>query len=142
MDPVVPSPEDARDETQSVVPAGAAAVVVDGEELSDAEKLVLTANQPGPNYFPETEQVEAEAVVATRKVVLVDDSPVDAVYVNAPGIDPEADWATADSEEYVDGNGEKVEHEVHRVKVTSSPVELPALVAESVASSPLVKVTA
>jgi len=131
-----PTPEaPAVDDSPAPTPQGAETVSVDGEEHS-VEEQVASALVPGPNLVEDDEVVEDEAVAQTIEVKLTDDAPVDEVLVSVPGIDPEADYVEVTSSDLVDANENEYEASVARIKVTSTPVELPVAIGNLVAETP------
>lgn len=127
------------DAAPSAVPEGAETVTVDGEEVSP-EEIAAAANRPGPNLVEDSEAADAEAVETTVKVALVADSPVDEVYVGVPGLDPDADYVSVVEDVVVDDREEEVPVEAVAVRVTPSPIELPAVIGELVAETSYVEV--
>ncbi len=127
-----------EDPKSDAVPEGADTVTVDGEEVSK-EEIALAANRPGPNVVEEVEASDEEAQEVSLKVALVD-APVDSVNVGVPGLSTDAEYVTVIEDSVVDEREEEISVSAAVVTVTSSPVELPAAVAELVAEVPYVEV--
>lgn len=97
------------------------------ENESAAEALVASANRPGPNVLPEAEDVQAaEPPPATRSVRVRADYGVDEVAFSLP-------LASLADDVDTDEHG--------RVVLTTSEVELPAELADLLATSVAVEYT-